>query len=337
MAITFHCPCGQTLQIPEDHAGQKAKCPACSQALDVPVYALVFAESNGATPMPALPLTPTSDASPAATEPSQSGLWNQITGLPVAPSAPSGTPGKPYYHLYSPKAVAGAALAGSVLAGAIVLTYNYQLLGQKKPAMIALAGGVVGTVVCFLLLLLLPALLAIPLMLLLSGLVSLGVANLVQGELFRAHREKGGEEASVQSAAGLGLLCSALFVVVWFVGYFPFSGHVRTPSVTFGAHGVYYTDGATAEDAERVGRLMEELGHFDSGEQYRGSKYVWVSRDGPAYVVSFLLRDGLWENAKVIAKCRDVRKRLAEQVFPGQPVEVWMCDGFRNPKVKLKE
>jgi hypothetical protein len=247
------------------------------------------------------------------------------------------TPVPPHHSLYSPRAIAGAALLGSVLAGAIVLTYNYQLLEKKKPAMIALASGVFGTAVCFLFILLMPVYLAIPVVLLLSGGVAFGVANLVQGELFRLHCVKGGEEASVQSAAALGALCTVLFIVVWFVGYFPVSNHVRTPSVIFGAHSVYYTDGATADDARRVGQLMEELGHFDSGEQYKGSKYVWVSRSGPAYVVSFLLRDGLWEDAKAITKCKEIRKLLAEKVFPGQTVEVWMCDGFRKPKLTLKE
>jgi hypothetical protein len=336
MPITMHCPCGQTLSIGEDHGGGKAKCPACGQVLDVPVYALVFAETgNGVAPMPATPLT--AGAADVETGPTQSGLWNQITGEPVAPSAPSDTPGRPYYHLYSPQAVAAAAGLGTVLAGAIVLTYNYQLLGKKPLALRTLAGGVLGAAACFPLFLIMPIWAAAPAVLAGSALLMFLVAQWVQGTLFREHCAKGGEEASARGAAGLGLLCSGLFVIFWFVGYFPVSSQERYASVTFGAHGVYYTPGVTAQEAERLGNLLVDMGLFDMGERYHGSKYVWLSRDGDAYVVSFLLKDGAWEKPEMVTATREIRRKMAEQLFPGHAVRIDLCDGERNVKVSVKD
>jgi hypothetical protein len=36
MPITFSCTCGKTLRVPDEHAGRRAKCPACSAVVNVP-------------------------------------------------------------------------------------------------------------------------------------------------------------------------------------------------------------------------------------------------------------------------------------------------------------
>jgi hypothetical protein len=36
MPITFNCPCGKTLRVPDEHAGRRAKCPACAAVVTVP-------------------------------------------------------------------------------------------------------------------------------------------------------------------------------------------------------------------------------------------------------------------------------------------------------------
>ena len=37
MPITFNCPCGKTLRVPDDSAGKRAKCPACSAVVAIPL------------------------------------------------------------------------------------------------------------------------------------------------------------------------------------------------------------------------------------------------------------------------------------------------------------
>ncbi len=36
MPITFNCPCGKTLRVPNSSAGKRAKCPMCSAVVPVP-------------------------------------------------------------------------------------------------------------------------------------------------------------------------------------------------------------------------------------------------------------------------------------------------------------
>lgn len=36
MPITFACPCGKQLKVGDEHAGKRAKCPACAAVLEVP-------------------------------------------------------------------------------------------------------------------------------------------------------------------------------------------------------------------------------------------------------------------------------------------------------------
>lgn len=36
MPITFNCACGKTLRVPDEHAGRRAKCPACAAVVTVP-------------------------------------------------------------------------------------------------------------------------------------------------------------------------------------------------------------------------------------------------------------------------------------------------------------
>src|SRR5436305_584175 len=36
MPIAFSCPCGKMLRVPDEHAGRRAKCPACNAIVEVP-------------------------------------------------------------------------------------------------------------------------------------------------------------------------------------------------------------------------------------------------------------------------------------------------------------
>ena len=36
MPITFDCPCGKTLKVPDEHAGRRAKCPICNAIVPIP-------------------------------------------------------------------------------------------------------------------------------------------------------------------------------------------------------------------------------------------------------------------------------------------------------------
>jgi hypothetical protein len=57
--ITFNCPCGKTLRVPDEHAGRRAKCPACGAVVPVPgpdpVFEVEEKPQPGAAPPPGKP------------------------------------------------------------------------------------------------------------------------------------------------------------------------------------------------------------------------------------------------------------------------------------------
>lgn len=61
MLIHMPCPCGQSLQVPSDLAGQRCECPVCHQHVDVPrmgVLARPAARTSPALPAPSAPQPP---------------------------------------------------------------------------------------------------------------------------------------------------------------------------------------------------------------------------------------------------------------------------------------
>jgi hypothetical protein len=56
MPITFDCTCGKMLRVPDEHAGRRAKCPACGSVVPIPgpdpVFEVVEKPKPGAAPPP---------------------------------------------------------------------------------------------------------------------------------------------------------------------------------------------------------------------------------------------------------------------------------------------
>ena len=54
MPITFNCPCGKTLRVPDQFAGRRATCPGCSAVVNIPgpdpVFEVVEKPKPGAPP-----------------------------------------------------------------------------------------------------------------------------------------------------------------------------------------------------------------------------------------------------------------------------------------------
>src|SRR5688572_16405911 len=55
MPITFPCPCGKRLKVPDTLAGKKVKCPECQAPVQVPA---IMATPPPANPRPAHPSAP---------------------------------------------------------------------------------------------------------------------------------------------------------------------------------------------------------------------------------------------------------------------------------------
>jgi hypothetical protein len=55
MPITFNCPCGKTLRVPDEHAGRRAKCPTCGAVVPIPGPDPVFEVEEKPAPGAAAP------------------------------------------------------------------------------------------------------------------------------------------------------------------------------------------------------------------------------------------------------------------------------------------
>jgi hypothetical protein len=343
MPITFHCTCGRTLQIGEEHAGHRGKCPACGAVLHVPVYALAFAESGSTPALPAIPFEerqPDSETDDQAAEKPRPDMshWNAITGDVTAPPAAEPSANRrTYYKLHSPAAVAVASILGSFLAGTLILTYSFHLVGNKRAAGYTLLGGVIATAAVFILLLFLPGLLVLGGLVLATPLIMWGVAQSVYGSTYRRHREQGGDEASVPGAAGLGLICCVVFAIVWWIGFFPFTHADPFESVALETRSIYYAGGVTKAEAQQIVDLMIEIGIFDVSEPYIASPNVWVWKSSDGYVVSYMYQKDAWNKPEIITAWRELRKLLIKKVYPDQQVQIWLCDKYKTPKRVISE
>jgi hypothetical protein len=101
--------------------------------------------------------------------------------------------------------------------------------------------------------------------------------------------------------------------------------------VQFGTRGqeeVYYTRGATEDEARRLGAFLLKAGVFDDGP----AKTVEVARADGRHVVAFVRGERAWEDPAVVATFRALIPELSARVFGGAPVEVHLC--HRVPKME---
>ncbi len=71
MPITFDCECGKTLRVPDEHAGRRVRCPACSAVSTVPAAEPQFeVVENSSEPLVAPPPKgrPVAKPAPAKTD-----------------------------------------------------------------------------------------------------------------------------------------------------------------------------------------------------------------------------------------------------------------------------
>jgi hypothetical protein len=162
------------------------------------------------------------------------------------------------------------------------------------------------------------------------------LARALQEALYDAHVRDGGKKASRWLAAGVGLLCGLTVVALILGGAFV-SDSLFTEGlgkkVTFGRdENVYYAEGATEDDARRLGRALQDQGVFDGASP----KDVRLTRPGGRFVVQVVLARGAWHDPENVASYEDLRRRLSEDVFSGAPVELRLCDEELTTKKTLR-
>lgn len=94
-------------------------------------------------------------------------------------------------------------------------------------------------------------------------------------------------------------------------------------AVKFGAdEEVYYKAGATKQEAEAVGKSLQQQEFFDG----KGAASVQVVRRDPGFAVRFVVKDGVANDAATVDVFAGMGYRLSQDALGAKPVTVELCD-----------
>jgi hypothetical protein len=120
-------------------------------------------------------------------------------------------------------------------------------------------------------------------------------------------------------AIGIGLMTGTLIAgaALWADSFraTPY-GH----RIEFGNDEVYYSDGATADDAKKLGAVLQQAEYFDSS-----GAAARIQRSRDLCSISFIVNDNTWDDQDVVDYYRSLGETIAEEAFP-RPVMIQLCD-----------
>lgn len=101
-----------------------------------------------------------------------------------------------------------------------------------------------------------------------------------------------------------------------------------------GSGEVYYTDGATEAEAQKLGDWLKENGYFaDDGV----TRSVQVRKEGDVYQVRFVVQEDAIDQAGTAEIFRALGDLISADVFGGAPVEVHLTDEYMETQHVLEE
>ncbi len=348
MPLAIHCPCGVQVLLADTITRLQGPCPNCGRPLDVEMYrsaALLAGLSPAQPDVPpvpvAVPVLQSEESNPpaAAATPEPVPLAAPVAEEEADPLASltageSAQPRSRHVRLYSPRAVAGAALLGGWLAGCLLVAANYSRLRRRAAARLAFLAGVAGTAGILwavwkytdvpgrlgALLYLGPLFLA---ELLGAALLLLPAAWLLQGRDFAAHLADGGKREPGRGVVGACLVCSGLFFLVQTLLTYPVTWQGSGSNVVFGTNEeIYFTEGVSRDLAVRLGRKLQEVEIFN----HQGAKTVVVSRKDDGFEVRLFVAPWAGGPAGDVGNFEWLRRLLSEEVFDGSHVRIVVCD-----------
>ena len=246
----------------------------------------------------------------------------------LAGAAPSTAPVAtfPSYRLFDATSVFIAAFLGSPVAGVALMALNYRRLGEGKKGVATFIIGVVATALACAIGYFLPS----------TGSIAVGVAIAVatrgaaqywQGAAVAQHEARGGELSSRWAATGIGLAFLAVFCAIIFAGALALGGEHR---VVIGSKDeVYFVGAATKADAQALGEALKKDGYF----QDHGVAVI-LSKDTDGTAISFVVKEGAWNDPSMIAGFQAVGQQLAP-VVGGFPIKIRMVNALKQTKKEI--
>lgn len=95
-------------------------------------------------------------------------------------------------------------------------------------------------------------------------------------------------------------------------------------------HSVYYTSGASKEEAQKVGDSLKALGYFGDHPVS-----VQLAKDGETYVIRFVTVKEAWNDPEMQKNFAVVGYFINEGSFPGKPLRVELCDDHLKTKATV--
>jgi hypothetical protein len=227
----------------------------------------------------------------------------------------------PTYNLFDSTSVCLATFLGSPVAGTSLMALNYRRMGKGKNAIAALALGLGVTGLAIACANLIPAYASTAVAISLVVAVK-NAAKSLQGAAVQQHVGNGGKLVSRWTASGLGLTFMALI----FGGILLFEfGRVSAAKVTVGPNDdIYYSGSATKQDASNLGDALKTVGYFsDKGT----SVFLAKGKNGTA--VSFVVKEGVWQQAEMIAAFEEIVREIAPSVG-GFPIKLHLLNSARD-------
>jgi len=230
----------------------------------------------------------------------------------------------PVYTLFDAGAVATATFFGTPVAGGSLMALNYRRLGQAGKAVTTIVLAFAATAVVLLVGWNLPQKATLPIAFLLL-LAMRGSAQSLQGSAVKDHVQRGGRLGSKKAALAVGMAFLAVVVAIVFIAVFVPEQIAKASSVTIGENNdIYYSGTATEADARALGNALRTSGYFNgSGAD------VFLAKGEKGTVVSFIVKDGIWEQPGKVATFEEIGREVAPTVG-GFPIQVRLLNRLKE-------
>lgn len=103
---------------------------------------------------------------------------------------------------------------------------------------------------------------------------------------------------------------------------------------------VYYKEGASEADAQKLGDFLNEIGYFNGEE-----KSVQLQKEGNRFIFRAVIQEEYMDDPKIASAFEIIGAQISKLVFDGAPVDVHLTDEYLetkktvpfNPSVALEE
>jgi len=229
---------------------------------------------------------------------------------------------RPEYRLFDSSAVGLVALICGPLAGAVLIGLNFAKLGKDGKGVLSVVLGLTATALILLTRWNLQSDLA-PLvsdaLAILFIICTWLIAKKIQGKTVEEHIARGGQLAAKSTAFFIGIATLAGLVAVTVAALYHNPNHKM---VIVGTRDQVLYSGimATRHEAAALGNALKSNGYF----QDRGAS-VLLTRGFGGTTISFVVQDGIWDQAGMLSQFEELARELAPAVG-GLPVQVRLLD-----------